>query len=70
MTLQSSLSVDALLTVIVRWFLVWWLSRGTENIINQTGFLLTAVTAFWSFGYWRWLFIYVVWQRASYRSSV
>lgn len=59
MSLQSLLSVDALLTAIVALiFGLIVISRNTKNIINQTGFLLTVATAFWSFGYWRWLSIY------------
>jgi len=59
--MQSFLSVDALLTAIAALiFGLIVISRNTKNIINRTGFLLIAATAFWSFGYWRWLSIYVV----------
>jgi len=59
MTLQSFLSIDALLTAIVA--LVFGLiviSRNKKNIINQTGFLMTVATALWSFAYWLWMTVY------------
>ena len=59
MTLQSFLSIDALLTAIVALifgFIV--ISKNWRNRINQTGFLMTAATAIWSLAYWRWLSIY------------
>jgi len=59
MTLQRFLSLDALVTAMVA--LVFGLiviTRNKKNIINQTGFLLTLATAFWSFGYWHWMAVY------------
>jgi signal transduction histidine kinase len=57
--MQYFLSIDSLLTGITALFFGFIvLIKNRKNVINQTGFLLTLATAFWAFGYWRWLAIY------------
>lgn len=59
MSLQYFLSVDSLITAIVAFvFGLIVISKNWRNKINQTGFLLTVATAFWSFFYWLWLSVY------------
>jgi len=57
--MQYFLSIDSLITGIVALFFgLIVLVKNRKNIVNQTGFLLTLATAFWAFGYWRWLSVY------------
>ena len=57
--MQYFLSIDGLLTGIIAIFFGFIvLVKNRKSIINQTGFLLTAATALWAFGYWRWLAVY------------
>jgi signal transduction histidine kinase len=59
MVLQEILSIDGLINgffALIFGFIV--LYKNFKNKSHQTLFLLTLATAFWSFGYWKWLSIY------------